>query len=47
MFVNSDFGDLLSIFNARNVRYLIIGGYAGKNTMRFEWQKYIHADPRS
>ena len=28
MFVNSDFSDLLKIFNARNVRYLVIGGYA-------------------
>lgn len=28
MFVNSDFTDLLSVFNAKNVRYLVIGGYA-------------------
>ncbi len=28
MFVNSDFSDLLNLFNANNVRYLIIGGYA-------------------
>ncbi|MBV6395298.1 MAG: hypothetical protein HFACDABA_00873 [Anaerolineales bacterium] len=28
MFVNSDFSDLLRIFNDRNVRYLVIGGYA-------------------
>ena len=28
MFVNSDFTDLLRLFNANNVRYLIIGGYA-------------------
>ncbi len=28
MFVNSDFSDLLRIFNANNVRYLVIGGYA-------------------
>ncbi len=28
MFVNSDFSDLLRIFNARNVRYLVVGGYA-------------------
>lgn len=28
MFVNSDFSDLLNRFNANNVRYLIIGGYA-------------------
>ena len=28
MFVNSDFTDLLKLFNANHVRYLIIGGYA-------------------
>ena len=28
MFVNSDFSDLLSLFNAKRVRYLVIGGYA-------------------
>jgi predicted nucleotidyltransferase len=28
MFVNSDFSELLSIFNARSVKYLVIGGYA-------------------
>ena len=28
MFVNSDFTDLLRIFNNRKVKYLIIGGYA-------------------
>lgn len=28
MFVNSDFTDLLSLFNDNNVRYLVIGGYA-------------------
>jgi hypothetical protein len=28
MFVNTDFSDLLRIFNARNVRYLVVGGYA-------------------
>lgn len=28
MFVNSDFTDLLNIFNANKVKYLIIGGYA-------------------
>ncbi len=28
MFVNSDFSDLLKIFNDNNVHYLIIGGYA-------------------
>ncbi len=28
MFVNSDFSDLLKLFNDNGVRYLIIGGYA-------------------
>jgi hypothetical protein len=28
MFVNSDFSDLLRLFNASNVEYLVIGGYA-------------------
>ena len=28
MFVNSDFTDLLKLFNDKHVRYLIIGGYA-------------------
>jgi len=28
MFVNSDFSDLLRIFNDHGVRYMVIGGYA-------------------
>jgi hypothetical protein len=28
MFVNSDFSDLLKLFNDKKVRYLIVGGYA-------------------
>jgi hypothetical protein len=28
MFVNSDFSDLLRIFNTNRVKYLVIGGYA-------------------
>ncbi len=28
MFVNSDFSDLLRIFDDHNVRYMVIGGYA-------------------
>lgn len=28
MFVNSDFSDLLRLFNVNSVRYLVIGGYA-------------------
>ncbi len=28
MFVNSDFSDLLKLFNDNHVRYLVIGGYA-------------------
>lgn len=27
MFVNSDYTDLLNLFNANGVRYLVIGGY--------------------
>ncbi|NOH04568.1 MAG: hypothetical protein HND47_22680 [Chloroflexi bacterium] len=27
MFVNSDFSDLLRIFNDHNVRYMVVGGY--------------------
>lgn len=36
MFVNSDFSDLLRLFSAKNVRYLVIGGYAVTQ----------HAEPR-
>ena len=28
MFVNSDFSDLLRLFSAKSVRYLVVGGYA-------------------
>ncbi len=28
MFINSDFSDLLKIFNDNNVKYMVIGGYA-------------------
>lgn len=28
MFVNSDFSDLLRIFNAHGVKYMVVGGYA-------------------
>ena len=28
MFVNSDFSDLLRLFDAERVRYLVIGGFA-------------------
>ncbi|MBK7199578.1 hypothetical protein [Candidatus Amarolinea dominans] len=28
MFVNSDFSDLLRLFNTNQVKYLVIGGYA-------------------
>ena len=34
MFVNSDFSDLLSLFNANQVRYLVIGGYAQRRCSR-------------
>lgn len=36
MFINSDFSDLLRLFNDNNVRYLVIGGYAVTQ----------HAEPR-
>jgi hypothetical protein len=28
MFVNSEFGDLLRIFNVNRIKYPVIGGYA-------------------
>jgi hypothetical protein len=28
MFVNSDFSELLRLFNVNGVRYLVVGGYA-------------------
>ena len=28
MFVNSDFSDLLNLFKAKQVKYMVIGGYA-------------------
>ena len=34
MFVNSDFSDLLRLFNDNNVRYLVIGGYALVQTVK-------------
>ena len=37
MFVNSDFSDLLKLFNDNNVKYLVIGGYA----------LIQHAEPRA
>ena len=36
MKISSDYRDLLSIFNAEGVRYLIVGGYA----------VMIHTEPR-
>lgn len=36
MFVNSDFSDLLNLFNVNSVKYLVIGGYAVSH----------HAEPR-
>lgn len=35
--MNSDFKDLLNIFNAHNVRYLIVGGYA---VMKYSEPRY-------
>jgi hypothetical protein len=42
MFVNSDFSDLLHIFNDHNVKYLVIGGYAV--VQYIEPQNLIDAD---
>ncbi len=30
--MNSDFRDLLKLFNAHRVRYLVVGGYAVRKT---------------
>ncbi len=37
MFINSDFSDLLRVFNDNNVRYLVIGGYA---LVQFQGRSY-------
>ena len=36
MFVNSDFSDLLKLFNAGRVRYLVIGGWARRVEIDFD-----------
>jgi len=41
MFVNSDFSDLLSLFNQYNVRYLVIGGYAYTQYAEPRFTKYL------
>src|ERR1022692_2776364 len=40
--VNSDFEELLSIFNENGVRYLIVGGHA---VMLYTEPRYTHPDP--
>lgn len=41
MFVNSDFSDLLRLFNANNVEYLVIGGYALIQYAEPRYTKYL------
>jgi hypothetical protein len=49
MFVNSDFSDLLSLFNANHVKYMVIGGYAVTQYAEPRFTKdldlWIKADP--
>lgn len=49
MFVNSDFSDLLSLFNANQVKYMVIGGYAviqyGEPRFTKDLDIWIKADP--
>jgi hypothetical protein len=51
MFVNSDYSDLLKIFNTNNVRYLIIGGYASIQYAEPRYTKdldiWIQTDPQN
>ena len=42
MFVNSDFSDLLRLFNVGRVRYLVVGGYA---VVQYAEPRFT-ADPR-
>lgn len=39
--MNSDFKELLSIFNANNVRYLVVGGYAVMKYTEPRFTKYF------
>ncbi|MCB0026387.1 MAG: nucleotidyltransferase [Anaerolineales bacterium] len=51
MFVNSDFSDLLRIFNDNNVKYLVIGGYAviqyGEPRFTKDLDLWISTDPQN
>ncbi len=51
MFVNSDFTDLLRLFNANSVEYLVIGGYALIQYAEPRYTKYldlwISTDPKN
>ncbi len=51
MFVNSDFSDLLRIFNDKGVRYMVIGGYAVTQHAEPRYTKdldiWISTDPRN
>lgn len=51
MFVNSDFSDLLRIFNARNVKYMVIGGYAviqyGEPRFTKDLDLWVSTDPEN
>ena len=51
MFVNSDFSDLLRIFNDNNVKYLVIGGYAviqyGEPRFTKDLDLWISTDPEN
>ena len=51
MFVNSDFSDLLRIFNDNNVKYLVIGGYAviqyGEPRFTKDLHLWISTDPEN
>jgi len=51
MFVNSDFSDLLKIFNDNNVEYLVIGGYAliqyAEPRFTKDLDLWISTDPRN
>lgn len=42
MFVNSDFSELLSLFNDNGVRYLVVGGYAVVQHAEPRFTKDLH-----
>lgn len=42
MFVNSDFSDLLNLFKANNVKYMVIGGYAVVQYTEPRFTKDLH-----